>query len=371
MDYTKYDLSKIKDLSFISYLLHHNMNDEKSMRLLIEYFKIDNLLKTNNSGILTNLLNYLININDILNIKQFEENLRDNKIQIMKRDYLVLSKYYYHFDFEIANNYLKKALENVKLNTESLILNKDINFIIQNNLIKLIPFLENIFVESDLNIQEIKCDYEFITELLPLKAMNDDTMKSLLSHIEQLIPQKTINTIKKKDDYDVLIDGGNIIHSRSGFIDKVSLYDLKIMMIQIKDKFNNPLLIIHEKHTKTIPLLLQSLKELKIDYYLTPYGLNDDLFILWFFLMQKSKAFIISNDKYRDHIFKLETSKKELTNDYNLNEFNHIIQQQTLNYNIIKNTIKDKPKYSKCIQCCDKYVYIPYTNNKLLKILKL
>ena len=60
----------------------------------------------------------------------------------------------------------------------------------------------------------------------------------------------------------------------------------------------------------------------------------------------KTKCFIISNDKYRDHIFNFNISEK----------FKNIITQQTINY---ENKINDYPKFSNCIQVIDDVIFIP------------
>lgn len=106
----------------------------------------------------------------------------------------------------------------------------------------------------------------------------------------------------------------------------------------------------------------------EIIYYLTPYAINDDLFILWFFLKTKSTAFLISNDKFRDHIFKFETSQKKLKSDFNLNQFYHIIQQQKLEYNIDNYKINSKPIVSKCIQVIDNNIFVPHNLGNFIKI---
>lgn len=96
-------------------------------------------------------------------------------------------------------------------------------------------------------------------------------------------------------------------------------------------------------------------------YYLTPYNYDDDLFILWFFLHTNCQSFIISNDKYRDHIFNLNNLKND-----KFQEFKYIIKQQTISYDI-NMKCENFPTFSRCIQVSDK-IYIPHISGKFIEL---
>ena len=200
-----------------------------------------------------------------------------------------------------------------------------------------------------------KINYELINDLSNLLENN---AKNIL---EQFIKSQ----IKQ---FDAIIDGGNIIHARQGTINQYSLIDLENIISNIKKTIGNPLLVIHRRHLKTFPDLINKLKLMNVSYYLTPYNMNDDFYILWFFLKMNTNAFIISNDKYRDHIFKFETSKKNIIYQYNLSQFNYILHQQTLDFDINTGYIKPKPTYSRCIQLKDGKIYVPHQNGNFIEI---
>ena len=91
--------------------------------------------------------------------------------------------------------------------------------------------------------------------------------------------------------------------------------------------------------------------------------MNDDLFILNFFLTMKTKPYIITNDKFRDHIFKFEKSKQPT---YGMNQFKDVIMQQTVTFN--NNIINMKPKISFCIQKYKDNIIVPHMNGGFIYI---
>jgi hypothetical protein len=167
-----------------------------------------------------------------------------------------------------------------------------------------------------------------------------------------------IRVKNKYGKFDTIIDGGSVIHNRYGKITKNSLYDL----INIAKSCENPIIVIHERHKKTFNNMEELFNKHNISYFFTPRNKNDDIYILWFFL-NNIGSFIVSNDKYRDHIFNLETKNKN-TNS----QFNHIISQQTLNFNCTTKWIQPKPIYSKCIQIIDNTIFVPHKLGDFIQI---
>jgi hypothetical protein len=250
---------------------------------------------------------------------------------------------------------------------------KDINFILNNKLFKLLPYLLELFIEVDnsnftlinpinINLKKININLYLLTFLINKieTEFNNIILKQITSfHIK-------LNEIK------VIIDAGNILHNRQGNITQQSLIDLENIIINVITNIGTPLIIIHSKHFKTHPELINIFTRTGVIYYKTPYNINDDLFILWFFLKYNCEPYIISNDKYRDHIFKFNTLTKNQSNipnnDLNIFQFKNIIKQQTLQYNTLVNEIQKPVNWSFCIQLIDNNIYIPHVSGNFIQI---
>ena len=318
-------------------------NDNDNIKKMIETLTVNTILLSNHSGFISNFITFLINNNQIEdNIEKIEK----SNIMLMKRDYLQLINYYYNINQKKAINIFINNI--VPLNN---FMSKDIDYIINNKLYKLLGFLDGLFIKSN-----IINDNNININILKLKYLSDDItndildiLKSKIGHLDKIIIRRKIN---------VIIDGCNVIHFNNGLITKTSFNDLKNIIIQSRETFGEPLVIIHSRHIKTIPKLIDLFNLLNVAYYLTPPNFDDDLFILNYFLEQKTKLFIISNDKYRDHIFK-----------YSLNsmcQFKNIISQQTISYKYSNDNdfiFSNKPTYSECIQVIDNTIYVPTTKS--------
>lgn len=358
-----------KEANKIAFLLHQNQNDTDLINQLMTTYSLENLIKTNNSGLISNLLQFFITKHDD---KQIEYIIEISNQKLMKRDYLSLINYYYHTDliksiYILENNILSKTLHN----NNFIILTKDINYIIENKLFKILEKLEGQFIETSNN------DYPLINSEqldLKLKFIDDEINSRILEDVEKLLPDETKNNLNhlmknKFRNIEALIDGGNVMHSNQGIINQQSVNNLELLITQVKKTVGNPLIIIHKRHLKIFPNMITSFNLLNVNYYLTNYGMNDDIFILWFFLKTGSKTFIISNDKYRDHIFKFETNKKLINVDFKMSIFNHIIQQQTLGFDIKDFKINPKPKHSKCIYLQNEKIYVPHVSGSFAEII--
>lgn len=309
-------MNKTKNKNNISWKLHtllldNNLEEINEIVDSIKEIDYDN-------GIITNILLYYIKIDNKEKINYF---LEDNfKVKLMKRDYLNImvynKKYLYLFDTVINNFEL---------------LDKDLDFIIKNKL-DVLHKLDGCFLKNS-------CNYEntINTNLLKLYYLDEKSIELMLNLIEkEIIITDKLNELLKIN-YDNIIDCGNIIYNNQG---KINYNNLNI----INQLTGNNLLIIHTKHKKNLNSNI-----IKNNIYFTPYKFNDDLYILYFFLKMKTKCFIISNDKYRDHIFNFNISEK----------FKNIITQQTINYNLDNNKINDYPTFSNCIQVINNLIFIP------------
>lgn len=309
-------MNKTKNKNNISWKLHtllldNNLEEINEIVDSIKEIDYDN-------GIITNILLYYIKIDNKEKINYF---LEDNfKVKLMKRDYLNImvynKKYLYLFDTVINNFEL---------------LDKDLDFIIKNKL-DVLHKLDGYFLKNSSNYANT-----INTNLLKLYYLDEKSIELMLNLIEkEIIITDKLNELLKIN-YDNIIDCGNIIYNNQG---KINYNNLNI----INQLTGNNLLIIHTKHKKNLNSNI-----IKNNIYFTPYKFNDDLYILYFFLKMKTKCFIISNDKYRDHIFNFNISEK----------FKNIITQQTINYNLDNNKINDYPTFSNCIQVINNLIFIP------------
>jgi hypothetical protein len=192
-----------------------------------------------------------------------------------------------------------------------------------------------------------------------LYYLNELQCENILDCIQSLINIK----FNIKQNYNAIIDGGSVLHSNKGVITMNSFNELIMLTNLAKEKCGKVLVVIHRRHIKTFPNLESEFKKNDIDYFLTPHKMNDDLFILNFFLMMKTKTYIITNDKFRDHIFNFEKSHQSIIN---ICMFKDVIMQQTLSYNI--NTINIKPKISYCIQKYKDNIIVPHINGDFIYI---
>lgn len=293
---------------------------------LLEKYPIEKLTNTKNKGIISLILQFGINTNNneiINNIFPFLS---------MKRDYL--NYILYHKDnkdytIEIFNKY-------IDLDT---ILSKDIEFISENNLVYLLKYLEGKFIRMDINGYFPKVNFK------KYKLDNKD-IKLLIDKISKKVKPKDLTNFKKKIEnikYDYIIDAGNILFSRNGNLCDFSIDDLKTVINQ----FNNSLIIIHTKHLK-----IEKIKNLLANrnYFPTPYGYNDDIFILLTYLNNSylNNISIISNDNYKDHTIE----------DNHLRNFIADDVIKFTNENGIF-TFESKLNYSRNIQIIDDRVYVP------------
>ena len=315
-------------------------NDFDNIKLLIKDVDITSLP----NNILTNIISFFIKTDN-----EYLEIIRDNinLLDLHKRDYLNLSNYYYEKDFNFANIIFTKYIVN---NQNIQLLEKDINFIINNKLVKLLYLLEGRFIKTSVDINK----YNIIQP--SIHKINIDT--NILNEVKLLIEKQTskkelnkfmnfINNI----NYDYIVDAGNVLFYK-GKINNKNINNLYNLCNNKKS-----LVLIHQRHFKKHPNIKKELDERNIKYYLTPYNHNDDLFIILAFL-HSYNSFIISNDKYRDHIFSYNNT------NVNYNQFKNILYNHTLGFSY--NEIK--PQYNYSIQIVDTKILCPHINNVFIEI---
>ena len=294
---------------------------------ILTNYKIENLLKVKNKGLISLILQYAILVNNqeiISTVIPFIS---------MKRDFftLILSN-------RRNEDYCKKLFID-KIDKNS-ITQKDILFIIENNLHFLLPLLNGLFIELELE-GSVKYDVRF------KKYYLNNTIK-YQSHFSKKINNELLSEFqnKIKTNYNFIIDAGNILFSRDGTFGNHSIDDFK----HVIDSFPSSLIIIHQRHLKN-----KRIKELLSNqlFFATPYGLNDDIFIMLAYL--KNQVNIVTNDNYKDH-----------TIDENI--FRVQLLDNLIKYENNKGKIKfnDIRSYSRCIQVIDDITFIPGNNSFIL-----
>jgi len=312
-----------------------SIHDYEEIEKLIKKLDLENLLLNTNisldNGSLSNLLLYYIKFNNNIMI-----NYIYNNYNLMKRDYLKLIKYYYDNN---NDNYLFLVINKINLYD---LTNTDLDYLISNKIFKILYYLENLFLTTKIINNNLN------SSILKLIFINDNNKYLLLlqNNIKKNILINLIKYYEKYQNYNYIIDAGNILYSDKGKITMESINGL----IKILNNTVNNLIVIHPKHLKNDLIQKYILKHYK--YYITPIYYDDDIIILWFFFKSQAKCNIITNDKFKNYNFILK-----LNNDYNL------LLQQIINYSISSYELHNINTYSKCIQIIDNNIYIPNIEN--------
>ena len=239
---------------------------------------------------------------------------------------------------------------------------------IENKLFSLLRKLNGLFIEASCDFSCVNQDIINYDNKINVKIDNSifETINKNLSSENKLYIENfwKINS----GEYKAIIDGGNVLHSSQGKLNDKSIYILINIIKKTEQLFGKSLLIIHRKHLKTFPNLINQLKNTGITYFLTPYKVNDDIFILWFFLNIKTKPFIITNDKYRDHIFHFETVNKKENGNLSMSQFKHVLSQQSLEYNINNYAISQPIRVSRCIHVIENKIFVPHILGHFIEI---
>ena len=311
---------KVLSRQFYEYLSDKELDN---IQKIIDEYTLTTLANTKNKGLISLILQYGIIIDNTEIIELIKPYLS------MTRDFLHLIVYNRE-DVEKCCDIFKK---NINL---ELFLQKDVEFLIENKLHFLLPYLEGMFIKLDIEYSDIDK-----SKLKKIPFENPDKYVSIFSkRINSKILKKFNDIISKK--YDYIIDAGNIIHSQKGQIGSYSIEDLKTVI----DTYPNSLIIICKKHLEDKKILEVIQGTL---FYATPPEINDDLFIILAYL--KNQVNIITNDNFKDHT---------IDNNYLRFRINDILIKYTNDNG--KFTFNPICEYTECIQVIYDYVYIPSKN---------
>ena len=318
------------------------VNDNEKCIQIISSLDISSIDERMQRGFISLCLRFYISNNNHIEIEKIINSCNN----LMKRDYLAYCKYLYDIDIEKSKIVF---FENIV--TKENILTSDIDFLIIHNCFELLKVLNGYYIVCSGKSMDICLD--------KLKKFDVLTREEeIISHFANLIisSQKkfSLEKFRKYTSFaDVIIDGGNVLYSSK---DK-NVVNLENIISLSYQQFKNPLIIIHHRHKK---LMMENdfYSKYEKNIYLSPFNVYDDYFLILGLLCNKIP--IISNDKFRDHIyeiFKLFNSKN--------NQLSNYIKEMTLSYN--ETNINSPNSYSKCIQYDEDNIYVP-TKNGFIEI---
>jgi hypothetical protein len=351
-------------------LLQSGLNDD--FRSLLD--KNAELIRTTREkGIVTMVLRFaILERNDTLIVSLFDR-------LSMKRDYFALMVY--NPDREYCIHLFTRYIDAALLDS------KDIRFMIENRLAFLFRYLDGKFLHDSEAFEAPPCDLSCLSRY-SLQGC-DYYIQKIVSRMEKNPKnkfQKHVPILKKlkQINYNAIIDGGNVLHSRNGI---TCPDDLNTMIQIVRLNGCNPLVVIHKSHTDEqfnpsyAPRINQMLRD--VPHIVTPAGMNDDLFILIAYLMRiqgeqqqqqpqqpqqeqqekqekqpSSRVCIITRDTYTDHMDTFKKTDKNVSDDFgkylasDLVSFVNTHGQLHLCGSIVQ-------PFSHCIQIVEPYAYIP------------
>ena len=327
----------------------------------------DLIRTTREKGIVTMVLRFAILEHDDARIASVFDRLS------MKRDYFALMLY--NPDPEYCAHLFTRYIDAALLDS------KDIRFMIENRLTFLFRYLDGKFLHDSQTAQTAQAAHGELVESDP--GLVRYTLQGCEHYIQKIInqiekdpknkSQQHLTVLKKLDQapaYNVILDGGNIMHSYNGTPNPDDLN----AMIQLVRRQNgcSPLVVIHKSHTDErrnpsyAPRINAVLRD--VPHIITPVGLNDDLFILLAYLtrIQKeerkngSRVSIITRDTYTDHMDKFKRAEKDVSDDFGKYLANDLVPfvndgGGNIHFNLLQHAI------SECIQIVESRAYVPFT----------
>ena len=328
---------------------------------------------TDDKGLVTLLLRYAcLKRDDTLIAKLFDR-------LTMTRDYLLLMAYH-----------LDKRDDNIQLFREKINLDKidqnNIDFIIDKGLLYLLPLLEGRFIKlstkegllSGGSVEGLRPFYipnpeYYIDKICNLKmevgvGKEKDKLLVVECTSSQKKDRRKMQTLLETDptynNYNVIIDGGNLMHVGGG----KNVQNIVNAFQELTKLGLIPLVVLYHKHTKDASVVAE-LNRNGVKYIGTPGSNDDDLFTLLAFLNNSKKQLsckILTNDKYKKWfaVYKHTHEGQEK----NLEGF---VSDALLEYNIAPNgsvhISTSLLPYSQCIQVVGETVYFPSVTHGLVK----
>jgi len=248
---------------------------------------------------------------------------------------------------------------------------KDVRFMIENGLTFLLRHLDGKFLHdaggtksefdksSTLHLYTLPNCSHYIEKIMKVIETNPKNKKQ--SHVAIV---KQLNAIAAT--YDIIIDGGSVLHSRNG---QPNPNDLRKMIDLLKTRGHSPLVVIHTSHTnvKLNPTYAPDVNKILeqgggVSAIITPPCLNDDLFILLAYLTRTDRALacsIVTRDTYTDHMDTFKNPQKNVSGDFGKYLANDLISFTNDAFGRMHIPPTQTKPYSNCIQIVEPYAYIP------------
>ena len=337
-------------------------NRFEEMRKLVDE-NLEMVRTTTERGVITMTLRLAIQQRDEELISMLVDRLS------MKRDYIELMIY----KGDPAYN---SRLFEAHIDT-ALLEPKDIKLFIDHGMTYLFRYLDGKFLHlegiqtcSEVDKSSIlrryalpDCDH-YIQKIT--SALDSSPKNKTKSHVAVIDQIRAIAT-SSSSSYDVIIDGGNVLHARNG---QPNPEDLNRMITMLQSRGHSPIVIIHMSHIDVssrsrsdhVVAVRNIFETRKVPFIATPYGLNDDLFILLAYLMRVPicGCSIVTRDTYTDHMDTFKNPRKNVSDDFG-KHLAHDLVSFTVSDAYRQMHIPDAtPKpYTSCIQVVGTRVYIP------------
>lgn len=360
-----------KNLKHILYKFNEN---KKTIKIFEKFF--DKFMK--DEAYLTIGMRLYLNVNDIDAAYKLLRLIKNPK----KRNVLPIFQHYCNNNDDIIFNFYKSNMYEKFLISEEDYLclikkyvneNEKLNFIfddMKNNILSINDSLKDILLLKG-NLVTIKNNYctNCNNKLLSIDLKEKEKL-NLKNNIENIYFTKknNLNNFKNfllKNKIDIFIDAGNIIYYQGGIINYNSFKKIDIIVKRLENKYNT-VVIIHQRHYNNIKKMENKENILKLfnswKKYETPYNTNDDYYFIYGCLLN-DKSFIVTNDKLRDHQFKV--SEKTNLN----NTLAKLIDRRVINYDFINKKynadnleLKFPNEYSTEIQKVNNIWHFPINN---------
>jgi hypothetical protein len=325
---------------------------------------LDMVRTTTERGVITMTLRLAIQQRDEELISMLVDRLS------MKRDFIELM--IYKGDPEYNSRLFEAHIDTALLEP------KDIKLFIEHGMTYLFRYLDGKFLhlegiqtcsEVDKSSSTLRryalpdCDHYIQKITKEIESSPKNKTKSHVAVIDQIRALASATSCS----YDVIIDGGNVLHARNG---QPNPEDLNRMITMLQSRGHSPIVIIHASHIDVssrsrsdhVDAVRNIFETRKVPFIATPYGLNDDLFILLAYLMrvQTCGCSIVTRDTYTDHMDAFKNPQKNVSDDFG----------KHLAHDLVSFTVSDAyrqmyvpdatPKpYTSCIQVAGTRVYIP------------
>ena len=354
------------------------------INLIIKYC-IDNSIKFNESMYATIIKSYCNHL-EVVNSEKFLIKMKENNIKLKQRTYTHFIKMYHQLDDyeKMINLYHEISSKNIKLEQydyipyfTTFIKYQDFKIVhailkqLENNFAifdtQYLNLFKKIFIQKNIKFLSTNISDNGLCEinkykLKPLDISPQERINCMIT-IDLQIPNKKLLHFQKFKQWlstdklsknNIIIDGANIgyFNNRPGKGNKINFSQIQTIKQQLEELNYNVIIILHQRHCdKMNKKQTKIYKSWENNVFLTPIGINDDLF--WLYASLLLSAYIITNDRMRDHKLSISYDKMSIWK-----------KKYIITYDIIQNKfqLNFPKKYSQTIQNINNTWYIPFYN---------